>query len=177
VAGATWFMTTERLGFRTWTEGDFELAWGLWGDPRVTRLIGGPFTAAQVRERLAEEIATLQSAGVQYWPIFRLADGAHVGCCGLRPRPGEDGVLELGFHLRFEQWRNGYALESAHRVIEHAFGPLGCRSLFAGHHPRNTDSARLLERLGFQATHDELYAPTGLMHHCYTLAPPPSWEG
>ena len=172
-----WFLKTKRLGFRAWTERDYELAWGLWGDARVTRLIGGPFNAAQVRERLATEIDTLQSVGVQYWPIFRLADGVHVGCCGLKPRRPEDRVFELGFHLRFEHWRNGYALESARQVVQHAFGPLGCRELFAGHHPRNTDSARLLERLGFKATHDELYPPTGVMHHCYALLPAAGWEG
>ncbi len=170
-------MRTKRLGFRTWTDADFELALALWGDDRVTRLIGGPFTATQVRERLAQEIALQEARGFQYWPIFRLTDGVHVGCCGLRPRGDESGVAELGFHLRFEHWRHGYALESAHQVIDHAFGPLGFRSLFAGHHPRNTDSARLLERLGFCATHDELYPPTGLKHHCYSLAPPRRWEG
>ena len=50
--GEPWFMKTNRLGFRAWTEGDFELAWALWGDARVTRLIGGPFNATQVRERV-----------------------------------------------------------------------------------------------------------------------------
>ena len=39
------------------------------------------------------------------------------------------------------------------------------------------DSARLLERLGFKATHDELYPPTGVMHHCYALLPAAGWEG
>jgi RimJ/RimL family protein N-acetyltransferase len=173
----SWFLKTERLGFRVWTENDFELAWALWGDARVTRLIGGPFSAARVRERLDEEIARMRTAGVQYWPIFRLADGAHVGCCGLRPYSAEARVLELGFHLRFEHWGHGYASESAREVIRYAFGSLHCTSLFAGHHPENTDSARLLERLGFRATHDELYAPTGLMHHCYALEPPASREG
>ena len=32
-----YFLQTARLAFRTWAQGDLELALGLWGDPRVTR--------------------------------------------------------------------------------------------------------------------------------------------
>ena len=64
---------------------DLDLALGLWGDAAVTRLIGGPFPPERVRERLAREIATQAEHGVQYWPLFLLADGGHAGCCGLRP--------------------------------------------------------------------------------------------
>ena len=167
-----YFLTTERLGFRVWTEHDFDLAWGLWGDSWVTKLIGGPFSTEQVRDRLAKEIATQSGEGVQYWPIFRLVDDAHVGCCGLRPYRPEERVLELGFHLCFEHWGNGYGSEAARGAIGHAFGPLACRGLFAGHHPQNAASAHVLERLGFRRTQDELYPPTGLVHHCYMLIAP-----
>ncbi len=33
-----YFLTSARLGFRSWTENDFEFALGLWGDIRVTKL-------------------------------------------------------------------------------------------------------------------------------------------
>jgi len=68
-------------------------------------------------------------------------------------------------------------VEAARGVIRHAFGALGCRALFAGHHPQNTESMRLLEKLGFRHTHDELYPPTGLMHPSYLLQPPAGGEG
>ncbi|HEY0552670.1 MAG TPA: hypothetical protein VGG20_00270, partial [Thermoanaerobaculia bacterium] len=63
MASPGYFLRSERLGFRSWSAGDFELAWGLWGDPEVTRLMGGPFSEQYVRERLAREIATLGSVG------------------------------------------------------------------------------------------------------------------
>ena len=84
-----YFLHSERLGLGTWKADDVDLALGLWGDPAVTRLFGGPFTEAQVRERLAREMATQAEHGVQYWPVFLLDDGAHVGCCGLRPHDEE----------------------------------------------------------------------------------------
>ena len=165
----SYFMGTPRLGFSTWSDADRDLAIALWGDAQVTALIGGPFTLAQVEERLAREIRTQAELGFQYWPLFRLADDAHVGCCGLRPVPGRDGVLELGFHLRTEHWGQGFATESARAAIGYAFTTIGASALVAGHNPRNTASSRVLQRLGFRYSHDEFYAPTGLRHPSYEL--------
>jgi len=156
---------TSRLSFRWWTSDDVELARALWGDPEVTRLIGG----FDWRERLATELELQRTHGMQYWPIFH--GDAHAGCCGLRPKA--EGVLELGFHLRREHWGKGLAEEAARTVIAHAFGALHASELFAGHHPENDASRRTLSRLGFRFTHDELYAATGLRHPSYSLSRPP----
>jgi RimJ/RimL family protein N-acetyltransferase len=163
------FLQSDRLGFRPWEEADFPLAMALWGDPDVTRLIGGPFTPAQVRERLAREIATMRAHAVQYWPIFLRATGEHVGCCGLRPYRPEEGILEIGVHLRKAFWGHGYAAEAARTVMRHAFDALRAPALFAGHNPANTASRRVLEALGFRYTHDEYYPPTGRDHPSYLL--------
>ncbi|HEY6056912.1 MAG TPA: GNAT family N-acetyltransferase [Candidatus Limnocylindrales bacterium] len=165
----SYFMRTPRLGFGMWSRNDLDLAMGLWGDARVTHLIGGPFSERWVRDRLAQEISTQSALGFQYWPLFRLADDAHVGCCGLRPVPGGEGILELGFHLRIEYWGLGFATESSRAVIEYAFTTLGTAALVAGHHPENDASRRVLQRLGFRYTRDEHYAPTGLDHPSYEL--------
>jgi len=163
------FLQSERLGFRTWSEADIELAIFLWGDPEVTRLIGGPFSRGQVQERLSREIATMQSHGIQYWPIFLLATGAYAGCCGLRPYKSEGGIYEVGVHLRKAFWGQGYAPEAARTATEYAFHTLGVKALFAGHNPGNAASRRVLEKLGFRYTHDEYYPPTGLNHPSYRL--------
>ncbi len=164
-----YFLRSKRLGFRQWSPADMELAIGLWGDADVTKLIGGPFSDAQVRERLNTEIARQQEYGVQYWPIFLLTTSEHVGCCGLRPYDLSQPIYEIGFHIRKAFWGQGYALEAAQTVIDYAFNTLVAKALFAGHNPANEASARLLTKLGFQYTHDEYYAPTGLNHPSYLL--------
>lgn len=166
---AGYFLRTERLGFRRWSRDDLDLALGLWGDERVTRLIGGPFSPEQVRERLAREIANYDAFGVQYWPVFLLAGEDHIGCCGLRPYQPEQRIYEIGFHLRPEYWGRGYAVEAARAVMAYAFGDLGAAGLFAGHNPKNDASRSLLMKLGFRYTHDEYYPPTGLNHPSYML--------
>jgi RimJ/RimL family protein N-acetyltransferase len=167
-----YFLRTARLSFRCWSEGDLPLALALWGDPAVTALIGGPFTPETVRERLHRGIALMRQHGVQYWPAF-LSDGAQfIGCAGLRPYRLEDGIYEFGVHLRPAFQGKGFAREAANAIIYHAFGTLRAESLFAGHHPRNEASRRILAKLGFVATHEELYAPTGLMHPSCLLRRP-----
>lgn len=159
---------TARLAFRTWRDDDLPLARAVFGDTRVTALVGGPFDDAQVEARLAAEIATQRDHGYQYWPVF-LHDATHVGCCGLKPRAPAQRIYELGFYLRVEHWGRGYAVEAGRGVIAFAFDVLGAASLFAGHHPDNDGSRRTLDKLGFRFTHHELYPPTGLMHPGYAL--------
>lgn len=171
VAEREYFLVTERLGFRPWRTDDLELAVALWGDPEVTRFIGGPLWRAGAESRLRSEIAFERAHSFQYWPIFQLANDAHVGCCGLRPYRPDQAVHELGVHIRPAFWRQGLALEAARAVIAHAFDTLGARGLFAGHNPDNQASRAMLEKLGFRYTHDELYPPTGLMHPSYILTP------
>jgi RimJ/RimL family protein N-acetyltransferase len=165
-------LATERLGFGHWNGDDLVLAMTLWSDPRVSVWIGGPFTPEQVKARLDREIEISHTCKVQYWPVFQLKDGELVGCAGLRPYGTDEQVLELGFHFRPEYWGQGLAHEAAQAVIAFAFETLEVEGLFAGHHPENAASERLLRKLGFRYTHQEIYPPTGLLNPSYLLKNP-----
>jgi ribosomal-protein-alanine N-acetyltransferase len=165
-------VTTDRLGFSHWRESDLPLAMKLWGDSKVSSLIGGPFTPEEVRARLSSEIELMTTYRVQYWPIFLLEDNQLVGCAGLRPYAYEEQIFEMGVHLLPENWGRGLAQEAGRAVIAFSFETLGVKGLFAGHHPANAASRRLIEKLGFRFTHEEFYAPTGLNHPSYLLTNP-----
>ena len=164
-----YFLVTDRLGFSTWKEEDEALALTLWGTTEVSALIGGPFTTAEVHARLRREIDTMNAHKVQYWPVFSLQNHELVGCAGLRPYGDDEHVFELGVHLRPSYWGQGLALEAARAVIAYAFKHMAAKSLFAGHHPSNLGSAKLLRKLGFSFTHEEFYPPTGRNHPSYLL--------
>lgn len=170
-ADSRYFLRSARLGFREWSLEDRGLARALWGDPAVTALIDarGRLSDEDVERRLLEEIDLAEAYGVQYWPMFDVATGAPVGCCGLHPRNAEAGVHELGFHLLRGAWGKGYASEAARAVVRYSFEVLDSQELFAGHHPDNAASRRVLTKLGFSYTHDEPFAPTGLRHPSYVL--------
>ena len=164
-----YFLKSERIGFRTWNENDIELAFEIWGDEEVSKFVGGPFSRNQVRARMQKEIGNFNSYKIQYWPMFLIATGEHIGCCGLKPYSSEKNILETGFYLKKKYQGAGYAKEAAAAVINYAFDTLGVSGLFAGHHPENKASGSLLKKLGFENTGVEFYEPTGLSHSTYML--------
>jgi RimJ/RimL family protein N-acetyltransferase len=138
----------------------------------VTRFFGGPFSDEEIGQRLEREISRMETYGFQYWVIHLLADDQHVGCCGLRPYRLEEGIPELGFHLRPRYWGQGLAVEAARAVIAYSFETIGARSLSAGHHPQNLASKKVLEKLGFQYAQDEFFSALGRNIPYYLLRGP-----
>ncbi|MGR6341591.1 GNAT family N-acetyltransferase [Priestia megaterium] len=166
-----YFLKTERLGFSIWNSDDIKYANSLWGDKNVTKFIvaNGKMSVNQIQDRLNKEIEMYLQDNIQYWPVFLLQTNEHVGCCGVRPYNTQDKIFEFGIHLKPLYWGQGIAQEAAQAVIGYSFNNLGVNGLFAGHNPKNKDSARLLKKLGFKYTHDEFYKPTGLHHPSYLL--------
>lgn len=167
---------TARLAFRPWTEADLPLARELFGEPRVTALVGGPFDEAAIAARLAFELGNQRDHGIAYWPVILRGEGGAagraIGCCGLKPRDPARQIHELGFYFLPAYWGQGIAPEAGASVVAFAFDVLGCAGLVAMHHPENHGSRRALEKLGFRYTHRELYPPTGLQHLGYALPRP-----
>jgi len=156
---------------RSWQIEDLPFAMELWGDPAVTALIDsrGKLTEHEVQEKLSVEIGRERSTGVQYWALFNHSSGDFIGCSGFRPwvyTPDEPN-FELGFHLMKRYWGKGFATEAALGVLGYGWGKLRLSKVYAGHHPDNRASQRILEKLGFKPLQKVYYEPTGLMHPSY----------
>src|SRR5262249_13387124 len=132
---------------------------------------GGPFLEEENQRRLQVELERAAAHNFQYWPIHFLDGGEFVGCCGLRPYKLHEGIPELGFHLRLRFWGKGLAPEAAKVAIHYAFETIGAKALSAGHHPDNTNSKKVLAKLGFHYTHDEFFPALGINIPYYLLAP------
>jgi ribosomal-protein-alanine N-acetyltransferase len=169
-----YFLKSRRLGFRCWKEEDLPLALELWSDPEVTAFTGGPFDPEAVHARLTREILHMNRHGFQYWPVFLLDGNAHVGCAGLQIYNEKERVYELGYQLRRAFWGQGLAKEAAQAVIDYAFTSVGAEALFAGHHPLNEASRRVLLAVGFSPAGWEVYPPTGILEPTYRLLKPGS---
>ena len=166
-----YFMKTMRIGFSNWNAADMDLAAQLWGESDVTRFIcsTGIFTEEDIMDRLNTEIHNHDLYQIQYWPIFELSTEELIGCCGIRPFQSQPNCYELGLHLRKKFWGLGYASEASKAAIDYSFHILKANKLFAGHHPQNNASEKLLLKLGFQSIGKKYYAPTGLYHPSYEL--------
>jgi RimJ/RimL family protein N-acetyltransferase len=82
--------------------------------------------------------------------IFERGAGAPqlVGSCGLGRRPS--GAVEMGYWIAKPFWGRGYATEACRALIDIA-RTLGLTSLEGSHFLDNPGSARVLEKLGFEA--------------------------
>ena len=71
-----------------------------------------------------------------------------VGACGLGRRPS--GAVEMGYWIARSQWGRGFATEACGALVDIA-RTLGLASLEGSHFVDNPASARVLEKLGFEA--------------------------
>ena len=93
--------STARLLFRTWRPVDLPLAVALWGDPRVTTLIGGPFDEEAVRQRLEREDANLREHRVRI----------------LNRRTGESLIVVPKTEIQSQLWRRAKIVLSIERIF------------------------------------------------------------
>lgn len=82
--------------------------------------------------------------------IFERTAGAPqlVGACGLGRRPS--GAVEMGYWIARSHWGRGFATEACGALIDIA-RTLGLATLEGSHFIDNPASARVLEKLGFEA--------------------------
>ena len=168
----SYFMTTDRLGFRHWTADDLPLATALWTDAGVMAHMGGPMSPAQITERMSLEMSRQAAFGFQYWPMFSLVSSEHAGCAGLRPFHDHVDLLELGVHVARPFWSARLGEEAARAVIAWAWQHTAAAALVAGHGPKNVNSKALIERLGFVYTHHAPWGAHDVMHPFYRLGRP-----
>lgn len=150
---------TERLRVRPWTlgEADMTAALRMYGDPEVTRYIGGKVfsDAAAIRAHMTMRLEQQAAWQGRYggWPVETTSDSEVVGAVLMKPLPDahdqstED--IEIGWHLARTFWGLGYATEVARGMVEHA-RRLGIAKLHVVVEPPNERSLAVARRLGCQ---------------------------
>jgi RimJ/RimL family protein N-acetyltransferase len=113
-----------------------------------------PWALAEQTVATAEEYCRRGAAGWLLrndfpFLLFRRADGAHVGNCGIHRFDWERRVFEIGWWCRRSQQGQGYITEAVRALVDFAFTHLGARRLWAGADDANVRSWRVAERAGF----------------------------
>ena len=151
--------TTARLVARDWTTDDAGAAFDIYGRDEVMRWLGAqprrPVPSLNaMRQRLTRMIEQARDRP-EYglWPLVLQATGELVGAVLLQPLPGDDGEVEVGWHLSPDHWGNGYATEAGQGAVALAFSPerawLGSLDrVLAVVDPDNTRSQAVCRRLG-----------------------------
>jgi RimJ/RimL family protein N-acetyltransferase len=145
------YAETARLRLRGEAAGDFDTWLERINTPEVTEHLGGPRSP----ERVADDFARMARPGEFPWMFIALkADDTLLGKCGLgriaiaAAPDGLRGQVEIGWTIRADCWRRGYAHEAACALLDLAFGRYGLPVDHAQTSERNVASWRLMEKLG-----------------------------
>jgi RimJ/RimL family protein N-acetyltransferase len=143
-------LRTERLLLRRWTEHDRAAFHALNSDPVVMATIGPVMSRAESDAFMNRIEQRFDELGFGLWCAE--LDGEPIGFTGLAVPWFREGV-EIGWRLRHEHWGRGYAPEAARACVELAFGPLGLDEIISFTARTNTNSQRVMEKIGM--TRDE----------------------
>lgn len=167
----TVYFETERLVGRAFDpDADAEKALVIYGDPEVTKWIGGETIAdlAAMKKRLEMGRDRWATLGPPYClAASYLKDGETlVGAGLLKPLPDANGKwtedIEVGWHLARAHWGHGYATEIGRAIVQRGFEHLDVDVLHAVVDPGNDRSERVAERCGLRrvGTTDAYYGKT-----------------
>ncbi len=123
---------TERLVLRELTEGDFAALYKVLGDPEVMAHYPCAFDEARVRDWITRNMQRYETEGFGLWAVCLRDTGELIGDCGLTmQRIGREIKPEIGYHIRKDMQRKGYAKEAACAVRDWAFQNTPFQTLYS----------------------------------------------
>ena len=142
-------LVTERLRLTALTEKHFEAYASMLADDSTTRFIGDgqPLDRMNAWRSMAMLLGHWVLRGYGMWAVELKESAEFIGRVGLHNPDGWPD-LELGWMLRPEFRRQGYASEASRAALDHAFQHLGAERVVSLIRAENTASERVARRLG-----------------------------
>lgn len=145
-------LTTARLVLRQIGEDDLDPHMALLNTPAVMQHLGGVQPREVIAAKHAASRASFAAHGFGFMLMTERETGEIVGHCGLRhvahplaPNPEDH---EIGWVVREDRWRRGYAFEAMRAVVDWGFAVHRAPRIVAITTQINTGSWRLMEKLG-----------------------------
>jgi RimJ/RimL family protein N-acetyltransferase len=158
-------LTTSRLVLRQIGEADFDLHMALLNTPGVMQYLGGVQPREVIAAKHAAARAGFAAEGFGFMMMEERASGEIVGHCGLRrvahplaPNPADH---EIGWLVREDRWRMGYAHEAMRAVVDWGFAVHAAPQIVALTCQPNVGSWRLMEKLGMVRRDDLDFSDPG----------------
>ncbi len=113
---------TERLLLRELTYEDFDALYAVLADSDIMEHYPYSFDEARVRNWITRNMERYRKDGFGLWAVILKESGEMIGDCGITMQNIHGQMLpEIGYHIRRNQQRKGYASEAAAACIEYAF--------------------------------------------------------
>jgi RimJ/RimL family protein N-acetyltransferase len=147
---------TERLTLRLPCLEDFEESFAMWGDPEVTRYIGGkPSTREEMWNRLLRYVGHWSLMGFGFWVVREKSTGRFVGEVGLGDfrrdiEPSLGDAKEAGWVLAPWAHGKGFATEAMRAALGWAEGRFGPERMVCIMDLGNEASLKVAHKCGFR---------------------------
>ena len=113
---------TERLFLREMKESDFDALYKVLADPGIMQHYPYTFDENRVRNWIQRNIERYRIFGFGLWAVCLKKTGEMIGDCGLTLQLIDGRIKpEIGYHIRADKQRKGYAKESAIAVRDWTF--------------------------------------------------------
>jgi RimJ/RimL family protein N-acetyltransferase len=155
-------LTTARLTLRAYTADDLDAFAAIWGDPEVTRHIGGqPRTRPEVWSTLLRNIGHWQALGFGYWVVTQTGTGEVLGEAGFADhRRGLPAGLtpgpEAGWAFGPGAWGKGVATEAMRACQDWIDRTQAPRTTHCIIDPENLASQKVAVKLGYRPSGETL---------------------
>ena len=151
-------LETERLVLRKVTESDAALQDRVLNTPAVMRFLGGVKELHELEAKHSKTMSLFAREGFGFMMMIEKATGEMVGHCGMKrvdhPLAPNQGDHEIGWLVREDRWRRGYAGEAIRAVIDWGFDTHGAPFLVALTCEANVGSWKLMQKLGMVRRRD-----------------------
>ena len=149
---------TDRLILRTIEEGDAARQDRLLNTPAVMARLGGGKELHEIEAKHAKAMAMYAREGFSFLFMVEKASGEMVGHCGIKrvdnPLAPNVGDHEIGWLVREDRWRRGYAEEAMRAILDWAFTRIQAPHVVALTSEANAGSWKLMQKLGMVRRED-----------------------
>ena len=115
-------LETERLFLREMSMDDFDALYKVLADKEIMQHYPYTFDEERVRSWIERNMNRYKDNGFGLWAVCLKETGEMIGDCGLTLQNIEGEMLpEIGYHIRRDTQRKGYAKEAASAVRDWAF--------------------------------------------------------
>jgi len=144
---------TPRLILREMTDDDFSALYAILSDPETMRYYPQPYDEAGVRRWINWCRDSYAKHGFGLWAVTLKDTGEFIGDCGISLQPIHGQWLpEVGYHIRKDLWRKGYASEAAAECIRLAFEQFDFPAVYSYMNADNEPSYRTAMKNGMTQT-------------------------
>ena len=144
-------LETRRLILREFEEADLDSLYQVLGDREISRHYPYDFDLERTENWILRNRTRYQTDGFGLWAVILKESGELIVDCGLTLQPIQDEMLpEVGYHIRKDKQRMGYASEAASACIGWAFQNSAFPAVYSYMKHTNLPSAAVAQKVGMQ---------------------------